>query len=429
MRGCITWISRANCSRRLVTTGTTDSRAPLSYRWVVLAVFALLNMVLQLHWVALAPVTREAAAFYHVSPLAIAAQSMMFMLVYIVVGLPASYVNDTFGTRIGVGIGAVLIGVFGLAKGFVSSDFTALTVCQIGLAVAQPFVINATTRISMDWFPAREHASATGMAILAQYVGIIVAMALTPILVRTLHIDGALRIYGYAALLVAIAFLVLFRGRSRVTSDAPDDRISVAAGVRHIAKQRQMLLLLLMFFIGLGIFNAVTTWIEEILAPRGFSADQAGIAGAVMMIGGIIGALILPPISDRVGKRVPFLIATMTLAVPGLAGLTFLTSFPLLLAASFVLGFASMSAGPIGFQYGAELAHPAPESTTQGLMMVAGQISGVLFIYGMHAFRAETGSMTPFLVFFIVATVLNAIICTRLSEPVLTSPQSQPAEY
>src|SRR5690606_28711520 len=133
-----------------------------------------------------------------------------------------------------------------------------------------------------------------------------------------------------------------------------------------------------------------------------------------MMIGGIIGASILPVLSDRLGKRVPFLIATMTLSVPGLVGLTFLTNYPMLLAASFLLGFASMSAGPIGFQYGAELAHPAPESTTQGLMMVAGQISGALFIYGMHAFRGESGSMTPFMVFFVLAGVFNAALCTRL---------------
>lgn len=413
----------------MTNTAATDHHETSSYRWVVLAVFALLNMVLQLHWVALAPVTREAAAFYQVSPLAIAAQSMMFMLVYIVVGMPASYVNDTFGTSIGVGIGAVLIGAFGLAKGFAASNFTALTICQLGLAVAQPFVINATTRISMDWFHAREHATATGIAILAQYVGIVIAMALTPQLVSTSGIHGALKVYGIVAFIVAIAFLLLFRGRSRATRDEPDDRIGVGAGLRHIAKQRQMLLLLLMFCIGLGIFNAVTTWIEEVLAPRGFTAEQAGIAGAVMMIGGIVGASILPVFSDRLGKRVPFLIATMTLSVPGMVGLAFLTNYPMLLAASFLLGFASMSAGPIGFQYGAELAHPAPESTTQGLMMVSGQISGALFIYGMHAFRGESGSMTPFMVLFVLAGVFNTALCTRLAEPASASPQSPPSEY
>ncbi len=395
------------------------------YRWVVLGVFALLNLVLQMHWVALAPVTREAAAYYHVSALSIAAQSMMFMLVYIVVSLPASYVIDTYGTRVGVGIGAVLIGVFGILKGLYATHYSVVTVCQVGLAVAQPFVLNATTRVSAQWFPFRERATATGIAILAQYVGIIVAMAVTPPLVHANNIDGMLTIYGFVAAAAACVFIPLFRERPSQAADEQLERVSVAAGLRQLLRQKQMLMLLLLFFIGLGIFNAVTTWIEEILGPRGFSADQAGVAGALMMIGGIIGASILPPLSDRAGKRVPFLIAATLLAVPGLIGLTFASNYPLLLASSFLLGFASMSAGPIGFQYGAEIGHPAPESTSQGIIMVSGQISGAIFIYAMHAFRSDGGSMTPFMVVFIVATAFNAFLCMRLSEPAFARESSQ----
>jgi hypothetical protein len=42
-----------------------------------------------------------------------------------------------------------------------------------------------------------------------------------------------------------------------------------------------------------------------------------------------------------------------------------------------------MSAGPIGFQYGAEVSYPAPESTSQGLLLLAGQISGLVFVAAM----------------------------------------------
>lgn len=395
----------------------TASIAASRYRWVVLGAFASLNLVLQLHWVALAPVTREAAAYYHVSPLAIAMQSMMFMLVYIVVGLPASYIIDTYGTRVGVGIGAVLVGVFGAVKGLYASQYAVVTACQVGLAVAQPFVLNAATRVSAQWFPAHERATATGLSILAQYVGIIVAMALTPPLAHAKGVNGMLQVYGYAAMAAACIFLPVFRERPVHAALEQYERFDVAKGLRHIAGQRQMLMVLVLFFIGLGVFNAVTTWIEEILGPRGFSAEQAGIAGATMMIGGIVGASVLPPLSDRLRKRVPFLIALTTFAVPGLVGLTFAPTYPLLLTSSFLLGFASMSAGPIGFQYGAEISRPAPESTSQGLLMVAGQISGAIFIFGMDAFRADGGSMTPFMLVFIAATTFNALLCTRLREP------------
>lgn len=52
-----------------------------------------------------------------------------------------------------------------------------------------------------------------------------------------------------------------------------------------------MRVVIFLFFIGLSMFNAVTTWIEQIVEPRGFNFEQAGIIGACMMLGGIIGAI------------------------------------------------------------------------------------------------------------------------------------------
>jgi cyanate permease len=279
-------------------------------------------------------------------------------------------------------------------------------------------VLNAYTRLSSQWFPSREHATATGLAALSQYVGFVVAMGLTPPMVQAVGIDGMLQVYGAATVVAAAAFLVVFREHPPTPPSAFDaaPRLSVWAGLRHIARQPQMLLLIYVFFIGIGVFNAVSTWIEEILAPRGFTPAQAGMAGAIMMIGGIVGALIVPPLSDRAGRRVPFLVGCTALAVPGLAGFAFATGYPALLGFSFLLGFAVLSAGPVGFEYGAELAHPAPESTAQGLLLLGGQISGIVFIFGMDALRESTGSMTPFLVFFILATALNVLLGLFLRE-------------
>jgi len=388
------------------------------YRWAVLFVFALLNIVLQVHWVAFAPITKEAAAYYQVAPLSIAFLAMLFLLVYLVVGLPASYVLDTFGLRKGIGFGALLMAAAALLKAFYATNYTAIVVAQTGLAIAQPFIINAYTRLSSQWFPTREHATATGLASLAQYVGFVVAMGVTPPLVNAIGIDGMLRVYGIATAATVLAFFLVFREHPPTPPSHFDEapRLSVREGLRHIARQPQMLLLIYVFFIGIGVFNAVSTWIEEILVPRGFSAEQAGYAGATMMIGGILGALIVPPLSDKYRRRVPFLVGCTALCVPGLAGFTFATSLPALLGFSFLLGFGILSAGPVGFEYGAELAHPAPESTAQGLLLLGGQISGIIFIFGMDYVRASTGSMQPFLIAFIALTAINALLALRLSE-------------
>ena len=39
-----------------------------------------------------------------------------------------------------------------------------------------------------------------------------------------------------------------------------------------------------------------------------------------------------------------------------------------------------MSAGPIAFQYTAEITVPTPESTSQGILLLVGQISGIIMV-------------------------------------------------
>ncbi|RPI95763.1 MAG: MFS transporter [Spirochaetales bacterium] len=389
------------------------------YRWIIMAAFMILNVIIQIHWVALAAITGEAAAFYSVSPLSIGFLSMIYMLVYIVMCIPASYVIDTYGLRVGIGIGALLAGVFGFLKGMFAADYTMIVIAQLGLAVAQPFILNAYTKLAAQWFPVDERATVSGLASLAQYLGIIVALGVSPFLFAAKGMEGMLMIYGIITLAGSAIFLLIIRERPPTPpgTDESMERYPFFAGLRHIMGLRDMRLLLVLFFIGLGIFNAVTTWIEQILAPRGITPEQAGIIGAIMMIGGILGASILPVLSDKTRKRRPFLVGAMIAMVPGLFGLAFATQFWLILASSFVLGFFIMSAGPIGFQYSAEVSHPAPESISQGVLLLAGQISGVIFIFGMDAFRSgDSGSMTPFLVLFMALVVGNALLGLKLRE-------------
>jgi MFS family permease len=174
---------------------------------------------------------------------------------------------------------------------------------------------------------------------------------------------------------------------------------------------------MLIFFVGLGAFNAITTWIEQVLAPRNFSAIQAGNAGGVMIFGGILGALILPLLSDRYHKRVPFLVLAVIGATCGLIGLTYITNYDLLLVFSFIFGFFLLSAGPLGFQYGAEITYPAPEGTSNGLLLLMGQISGIIFILALDAFKSpQTGSMTQPLLVLVFLLVICLVLSTRLTE-------------
>jgi MFS family permease len=150
------------------------------YRWIVLLVFMFVVVVNQLLWITFAPITGDAARFYGVSDLSIGLLSMSFMIVYIVVSIPASWVIDTYGIRVAVGIGAALTGIFGLLRGLMAPNYNLVLVSQIGIAIGQPFILNAVTTVAARWFPIRDRATASGLGSLAMYLGIFLGLALTP---------------------------------------------------------------------------------------------------------------------------------------------------------------------------------------------------------------------------------------------------------
>ncbi len=169
-------------------------------------------------------------------------------------------------------------------------------------------------------------------------------------------------------------------------------------------------------FIGLGVFNGLTTWVEAMLRPRGFSPADAGTLGAVLLLGGLVGAVVLPALSDRQQRRRRFLALAFAGAIPGLVGVTVAGSLGVLLASGAVLGFFLVSALPIGFQYAAEVTRPTPEGTSNGLMQLFGQGS-VVFVYVMSALRTPDGSFTRALVAALALLVLAVVIALRMPEP------------
>ena len=398
------------------------------YRWVMLSVYMLVVAINQLLWITFAPITSAATNYYGVSDLWIGILSMSFMVVYIVVSIPASWIIDTYGIRIGVGIGVVLTAVFGMMRGMVTQNYDLLLLSQIGIAIGQPFLLNAITKFAARWFPINERATASGLGTLAMYIGILAGMTLTPFLTLGYGISVMLFIYGVIAVLGAVVFIVLAKEGPPTAPCRPDqeERSLVIDGFKSTLRTRDFNWLMLIFFIGLGVFNSVTTWIEDILRPRGFSATQAGVTGGMMIFGGIVGALIIPMLSDHYRKRTPFIIIALTGATLGLAVITFATSYWAVLASGAALGFFLLSSGPIGFQYGAEITYPASEGTSNGILLLMGQISGIAFIFGMDSFKSSiSGSMTNPLIVIIGLMIFSIFISTQLRESPMMSKDSE----
>jgi MFS family permease len=386
------------------------------YRWVILGLYVLITIIIEIQWLTFASVSSAAQAFYQTTALRIDFLSMIYMIVYIIMSIPASYIIDTKGLKWGLTIGAILTGIFGVLKAWGGENLLIVTIAQTGLAVAQPFILNSVTKVGAKWFPVNERATVAGLGSLAQYIGIIVALALTPLLISETQLikynfGEMLWIYGIISLAGSVLLLVFMREEPPTppTSKEFTERVSPVQGISSILKNRDMQWLLLLFFIGLGIFNAVSTCIDQIC--QNLTMEQTGMVGGLMLVGGVLGALILPALSDKKRKRKPFIVICILFMLPGLIGLTIFEEFIPMLISAFIFGFFIMSAGPIGFQYGAEKSYPAPESTSQGIILFVGQVSGIIFVFGLNKLGVFVAMIS-----FVILTVFNVFLSTRLKE-------------
>jgi MFS family permease len=397
-----------------------------SYRWVVLAIFAFVNLTIQTLWIAYAPITGPAAQFHEVTDLQIGLLSMTFMIAFIPLSIPVSWLIDTYGFKVAVGIGVILMGVFGILRGLAGANYTLVLWSTIGLAAAQPFLLNAWTKVPANWFAIEERATAVGIVTLGNLIGTALGLVLTPILFETMSIPTIQLIYGGFAAFSAVLFLVFARETPPTPPCAPEQQVRALMldGLKHAFTVKAFWFTTLVSFIGLGIFNGLTTWIENIIRPRGFTPNDAGTLGALMIVGGLIGAVLLPALSDKQRKRQQYLYIAFLGAIPGLIGLTYATNSTLLFASAFVLGFFLVSAMPIAMQYAAEITNPTPEGTSNGLIQLVGQAS-VVFVYIMGALKDPAGTFTPALLLAAGLLVLSAVFVSQMKDPAASSVQAE----
>lgn len=392
------------------------------YRWIVLAVFMFVNLMMQLLWISYAPITGPAAKFYGVTDQGVGFLAMSFMIVYIPLSIPESWAIDKFGFRKMVSLGAILMGVFGLLRGFAGANYTLALISTIGIAIGQPFLMNSWTTVPAKWFEQEFRATAVGLVTLAGLIGVALGMVITPILNETLPIDRIQVLYGGIAAISALLFVILAR-ETPPTPPCPDSlatRALMLDGLKNAITNRKFWLILLISFLGMAIFNGITTWVENIVRPRGLSPADAGTLGAVLLVGGICGAIILPAFSDKERKRQKYLIIGLLCAIPGLIGFTFAHSLWLLIVSAFALGFFLVSASPISMQFGAEITQPTPEGTSNGLFQLFGQVS-VVFVYIMEVMKDKSESFTPSLILSVVLLGISVLVALRLKDPVFAS--------
>jgi MFS family permease len=384
------------------------------YRWVVLLAFMFVSLTMQIFWICYAPITGLAAERYGVSDLQIGLLAMLFMYIYIPLAIPASWAIDTWGFKKAVGLGAILMAVFGMMRAFNTTSYTSALIATVGIAIAQPLFLNAGTKIAAKWFPLHERATVIGLGTVAPFLGIVIGQMVTPSLVTRYDFETMLMIYGVAGAISSVFFLVLAR-EDPPTPAGYEERVLMLDGLKHIFKLKDFYLLAFIMFITGTVFNGVSTWVEVIVRPKGFDINQAGTVGGMLLLGGILGVFILPPISDRQHKRKSVFLVGLILAIPFLLGLTLLGNYIVVLVSTFILGIFMMGVSPVAMQYATEICYPAPEGTSMGMFTLAGQLS-VILITAMGWSNEVLGSFIPSLLLLAGLMVVSAILLSMMKE-------------
>ncbi|MFX0080517.1 MAG: MFS transporter [Candidatus Hodarchaeota archaeon] len=387
------------------------------YRWTVLLLFMFVNITLQILWISFAAVTLEAMAFYNVDEIFILLLSMSFMIVYIPITFLASWLIDKYDFKIGAGIGATLAGTFGLLRFFAFTDYSLVLIFQIVIAIGQPFVLNSITKLSSNWFPESERTTATGLSLISQFIGIALGMIITPMLVAGDDLMLMLFIYGMIALISCILFLIFAKSKPPTppSKEAISEKVLMSEGLRQLFTNKHFLILVILFFIGLGAFNMISSYIELIIDPKGYGAEEAGMLGGIMLLGGIIGAIIMSTLSDKYKKRKTLILTSVLIAGISLFGLAFTSDLILLYIFSSLLGFGILSAGPVALEYAVDITRPVPEASSNGILLMVGQMGGILFILGLVDFTYN-GDYFPALILLGFLIVILFILGFFLKE-------------
>jgi predicted MFS family arabinose efflux permease len=342
-------------------------------RWAILAGFGLLAGCTQLLWLAYAPITTQTHRVMGVSVGAAGDLAGIFPLMYVLLALPAGrWLDARFEQALSAG--AILTGAGGLLRLAGPASFGWALAGQFVVAAGQPLVLNSITKVAARYFPEQERTAAISAGSVALYAGILAAVLTGGPLFDAGGLRLLLLVQSAVAVLAAAWVLLAVRTPAAFPGDA-----AVAVSLRWLWRDRFLWLLAGLLFVGMGVFNAVATWLEAILGHFG-RGGAAGYLIAIMTVAGILGAALVPQAVARRDRRRALLGVTVGVTVVAFAVIAVLHPVGFVAVALFAEGFVLLAALPVVLDW-SEL-HTGPEraGAAVGFLLLAGNLGGVVLV-------------------------------------------------
>jgi len=342
-------------------------------RWLILAGFALLTACTQLLWLSFAPITTQAHRAMGVSEGAVGDLAAIFPLVYVVLALPAGRWLDTRFER-ALAAGAVLTGGGGLLRLAGPDSYGWVLAGQLVIAAGQPLVMNAITKVAARYFPPEQRTVAVSVGSVALFAGILAGVLAGGPLFSAGGLRLLLAVEVIPAVLGAAWVLVAIRTPARYAGDP-----SVALSLRWLRGDRLMWLLGGLLFVGMGVFNAVATWLDSILAHFGHASASGGLI-ALMTVAGIAGGAALPEGAAKRGRRRALLQVAVAITTVAFAAIALFPNVVFIGVALFVDGFFLLAGLPVVLDWSELHAGTERAGSAAGFLLLAGNLGGVVVI-------------------------------------------------
>ncbi|XP_076872731.1 choline/ethanolamine transporter flvcr2b isoform X2 [Brachyhypopomus gauderio] len=408
-------------------------------RWLVVCLFSSYSLCNSYQWIQYGIINNIFMKFYDVSSFTIDWMSMIYMLTYIPLIFPVTWLLDKKGLRV-IALVATALNCAGTWIKVASARpdlFPVTFLGQVTCSVAQVFILGMPSRIASVWFGSKEVSTACAIGVFGNQLGIAIGFLVPPILVPNVEdmdeLANHIRIMFYITAGVATVLFILVIFVFQEKPDIPPTQAQAAArlipaesysymtSILCLLRNRAFILLIISYGLNVGCFYAVSTLLNRMIIEY-YPGEEvnAGRIGLTIVIAGMVGSLICGIWLDRskTYKQTTFLVYVMSLVGMLVYAFTLnLGHLWVVFLTAGTLGFFMTGYLPLGFEFAVELTYPESEGTSSGLLNCSAQVFGIIFTICqgkiIDSFSMLAGNL--FLcAFLFLGTVITAFIKSDL---------------
>lgn len=324
-------------------------------------------------------------------------------------------ISDKIGSRSAATLGILLTAVAGALRWSMDS-VTGLIACSFflgaGVALFSPNIPKALG----IWFPRHELALANGICSAGLAIGGVIGMGSSASFLSPNFGGwrGAMLLLGGCLFAMGILWAFLYRDPKNSVPLEKKDR-NMGKNFKKVIKVRDLNLVL--FYRALIMFGwmALVTFLPRIFQERGL--DRAGEMVSIMMGAVMVFNIVGATISDRVGKRKPFLLASPIILGIAVFSFQFLEGIPLIIALA-IAGSALGTISPLFFVLPVEFEEIGPKlaATAAGIMLMIGNVFGFLGPFITGKLIDLTGSNVTAFVLIFICTIVSVLLILPIRE-------------